>query len=255
MKPHFRLFALAALGLFGAPVALLARTASLPPGDTVSINYGDPTSAGTATTSFNILYDDAQGAQQSISISVPISVTASTTPSQKREAVQSAVNTALDGQKVGGQPLATTSGGAEHLAIHPASDTAAASNVKIKQLKAKDQSTGETDKVTDGTSARSIAILAASGNVTGQNSTGGASWLAVGTNQGTTTISLSGSMRAIDLIQAAADGLRSDGEAEVWQAEDEGRIYVLIDKTDITWASIASNDTGLSVSCTMLSTD
>ncbi len=255
MKPHFRLLALAALCLFGAPVALLAWTASPPPGPTVSVNYGDPTSSGTATTSFNIHYDDAQGAQQMIPISVSVSVTDSTTPAQKREAVQSAVNTALDGHKVGGQPLATTSGSGEHLAVTPAADTAAASNVKIKKLKVKDDTTGEKDVIFDGTSARSIAVLSASGNITGQNSSGGASWLSVATNQGTTTISLSGSMRAIDLIQAAAEGLRSDGDAEVWQVEDEGRIYVLIDKTDVTSASIASNDTGLSVSCTMLSTD
>lgn len=237
------------LGVFSAWGA--ARTSF---GTTWTVNFGDPGRDGSHTTTIEISYIDPQGAKKYKTIEATTPITDNMSEDAKATAVKGAVNAALaaPANKVGGNSLASTGGTGDVMTATPAGDSSSFTDAKIESVETDDSETGEDDKITKPT-APAVAVITAEGEIIGEAGTSPSDFQVI-TDVGVVTVSLTGSMRKVELLRNLAEGLQAQG-AVCWV--DSGREQLLVLLEDAATGGVSeigagSTDDGLHAVCTVI---
>lgn len=223
--------------------------------NTWGVWFGDPGRSGSHTTTVTISYTDSQGVKKEKEISATVSLTAADTNTTKKGTVQGALNTALsaDGNTVGGQPLASTSGGGNAMTITPSPNNPAPggfSDAKIESVETEDNETGEDDTIIK-PPMKGVAQVSPEGELLGQTSDRGPSVFFVKTNLGTVSVQLSGSMSKVALLKTLKEGLVAQDPGLVAWVDTDLQVLFLLLKADegIVHVGAGSTDQGLKARC------
>lgn len=218
-----------------------------------NVAFGAPARSGTASISAEVKYTDSTGRPQKKTLTGSTDVTNATTPTEKRDALQSKLQTEIDNNKVGGEPLLELGGTASgsSMTITPKS-TAAASEVKVKAVASNDKKTGENDRISNfSTSGTGIAEIVVNGDITGLADAGSTPIFFVETNLGEVSVTLTGSMEKIDLLWQLQAGLLAHGAPAIVDQRRSALLVVLEDET-IQWIAAGSTDNGLTAVCKVM---
>ena len=229
-------------------------------GGTWTIHYGDPGRTGNHKTTITVSYIDAEGKKQEKSISASVSLTDSDSANKKREDIQKKMDEALSApaNTVGGQPLATTSGGGHAMNVTPSGNTPGVSGAKIESVKTEDEQTGEKDKIIKPDGRPGLGQVSPEGEIHGQTADRGPSVFFVDTNLGTASVQLTAGMTKLELLKALRAGLVAlDPTLIAWVDSDLQMLFVkLDDEEDGIWMlGAGSTDRGLVAVCKVLVTE
>lgn len=234
---------------------LSAWGATRPPfGSTWTVNFGNPGRDGTHTTTLEISYTDTQGAKKHKTVEATTPITDNMSEDAKATAVKAAVNAALalPANQVGGTSLASTGGTGDVMTATPSGNNGNFTDAKIDSVETDDSETGEDDKISKPT-APAIAIITAEGEITGQAGTSSSDFEVI-TDVGVVTVSLTGSMRKVELLRDLAEGLQAQG-AVCWVDSRRELLLVLLEDASsggVSDIGAGSTDDGLHAVCTVI---
>lgn len=250
------------------PGAALSETASLATGqprprpscssqqgDTWSVDFDDPSRSGEMTICVQVDYQDQPGlVKQEKTIKATVKVDHNWSAIDKKTQVQTELNKAIqsDANKVNGQALLETSGSGDVMTASPKADSPGNFlGAKIKKVWIEDKKSKETDTISKpAQSAPALAWLTLLGDITGIADSGAAE-IALRTNQGLLDLTLTASMRKMDVLLALAAGLEGQG-ARTWIDVESDSLFVLVDGEVIGTVGAGCSDRGLTTRCAVL---
>jgi hypothetical protein len=238
-----------------APIGAAALMTLVQQGGTWTVDFDDPNRSGEAKISVTVSYIDANGKKQRKEIKAAVDVKPDLDATGKKEKVQEAVNKALldSANQVGGNALASTSGGGDVMTTTPAANPSDGSftGAKIEKISVKDSTTGEKDTISEPaqSSAGLVEVLLV-GDIIGEAG-GSSSTFSILTNLGEVSAEMTSSMRKLDVIDLLREGLAAQG-AQTWADYDRDAILVYLDGDVLTGIGAGCTDRGLSSVCTVI---
>jgi hypothetical protein len=133
-------------------------------------------------------------------------------------------------------------------------DPAHFTGAKITKVESIDDKTRDTYTVMSPAGVKGMAIVTANGDIVGTAPDNTPSRFSVTTSAGSFDVSLSASMRKIELLRQVSAGLSSQG-ATTWIDDSTLSLFVLIDgdgEQGITSIGVGCSDIGLTSSCAVM---